>query len=129
MRLTLPWPPSVNALYRSIPRKTKLGKMICTTILSDKGRKYRALVKATVTAPETLGGRLECTVWQNPPDRRKRDIDNCTKILLDVLQAKDGIGAYVDDSQIDKLTIVRGPVVRGGNVMIELFEREAADDD
>lgn len=123
MKLTLPFPPSVNRLYRSIPR----GK-ICTTILSKEGREYRALVRSTVTAPETLRGRVRCVVWLNPPDRRRRDILNYTKILMDVLQVKDGVGAIEDDEQIDYVTVVRGPVVRGGNVMVEIYEREDEDD-
>lgn len=41
-----------------------------------------------------------------PPDRRKRDLDNLLKSLLDGLE---GAGVFKDDAQIDDLQIVRRP--------------------
>ena len=51
------------------------------------------------------------------PDRRKRDIDNHVKSLLDSLcQA----GAFDDDSQIDHLTIIRKQVWKGGLCLVRI---------
>lgn len=48
--------------------------------------------------------RLSLTIDAYPPDRRKRDLDNILKSLLDALQHA---GIYSDDSQIDILKISR----------------------
>jgi len=52
------------------------------------------------------------------PDKRRRDIDNYNKILLDSLT---GI-VWEDDSQIDILTIGRDEVIKGGKVIITVRE-------
>jgi crossover junction endodeoxyribonuclease RusA len=62
-------------------------------------------------------GRLELSVMLYPPDRRRRDIDNVCKALLDSLTFA---GLIEDDSLIDKLTIERGTVVKGGKCRIYL---------
>ena len=43
-------------------------------------------------------------VYLYPPDKRKRDVDNVLKPLLDALEHA---GVYENDSQIDKLCITR----------------------
>jgi crossover junction endodeoxyribonuclease RusA len=58
----------------------------------------------------------------HPPDRRRRDLDNILKALLDALQYG---GAYQDDSQIDSLQVVRSKSVPGGKVMVLVSERES----
>jgi len=59
------------------------------------------------------------TVTLHPPDRRRRDLDNAMKALLDSLEHA---GVYDDDSQIDDLRIVRGGIVPGGACVIEIRE-------
>lgn len=71
-----------------------------------------------------LAGPLDLEVIVYPPDRRRRDIDNLQKALLDALAHG---GAYHDDSQIARLTVERRQVVAGGKVRIRLkslLERE-----
>jgi crossover junction endodeoxyribonuclease RusA len=113
MRLTLPFPPSVNTVWRNLKGRT---------LLSRKGREYRKAVMALVAtqnAAAGLAGRLSVTVDLYPPDRRKRDIDNYGgKALLDALTHA---GVWVDDEQIDSLTIRRGPVTKGGACYVEIF--------
>jgi len=98
--LEVPFPPSVNSYYRSIRR----GR-ICQSILSKKGREYKDKVKAIIGDIKPLEGRLAVYIELCPPDRRRRDIDNYTKALLDSLTES---GVWLDDEQIDYLLIARG---------------------
>jgi crossover junction endodeoxyribonuclease RusA len=64
-------------------------------------------------------GRLSVRVTVCPPDARRRDLDNVQKALLDAL-AKGG--AYRDDSQIDRLEVIRGPITPAGKVLVEITQ-------
>jgi len=106
----LPWPPSVNHYYRRVgPR----------TLISRAGREFRRRVARILAArrlPPALG-RLAVTVEVYPPDRRRRDIDNLLKAVLDACQHG---GAFPDDSRIVWLLIHRTQVVRGGRVVVTI---------
>jgi len=95
----LPFPPSVNSMYRAFRRGN-----ICTTIMSKKGREYVEDVRDCVQVSVPLTVRLEVRIELYPPDNRRRDIDNYAKSVLDSLTKS---GVWEDDSQIDKLTIIR----------------------
>lgn len=115
--LTLPFPPSVNGYWRNINGRT---------LLSAKGRAYKKAVARLAQwnyAAKQLESRLEVLVILHPPDRRKRDIDNSMKALLDSMQAA---GVYLDDSQIDRLVIERGEVEKGGAAIVTIKEIDAA---
>lgn len=56
-----------------------------------------------------------------PPDRRRRDLDNCLKSLLDALQHG---GAYYDDSQIVDLSIKKREVVPDGKTLVTIQQAE-----
>jgi crossover junction endodeoxyribonuclease RusA len=94
--IRLPWPPSVNHYWRQFRGRS---------ILSEAGRRYRkdaeaAIVKAGVRAP--LQGHVAIRLRAVFPDRRRRDLDNLPKAVLDAL----GRGkTYRDDSQIKLLII------------------------
>lgn len=64
-------------------------------------------------------GRIHLHVKAFPPDRRKRDIDNLLKILIDCLQ---DCGLFEDDSQIDKITIERMSVIHDGQLLVWIRE-------
>ena len=116
--LTLPFPPSVNGYWRNINGRT---------LISVKGRAYKKAVARLVQwnhAAKQLESRLEVLVILHPPDKRKRDIDNSMKALLDSMQAA---GVYLDDSQIDRLVIERGEVEKGGVAVITIKEIDAAE--
>ena len=119
IRLELPYPPSVNHYWRSVQVQGKR-----RILISKEGREYRRTVKGAVLIQ--LGGRhvpitdrIRLSVHAFMPDRRKRDLDNLTKAILDSLQHA---GVYVDDGQIDDLRLVRGPVMAPGWVEIEVSE-------
>jgi len=52
-----------------------------------------------------------------PPDRRRRDLDNIQKPVLDALEHA---GVYEDDSQVDLLITRRGPVSDGGSIRVQI---------
>lgn len=67
-----------------------------------------------------LGGRLAVRLDAYPPDRRKRDLDNIGKAFLDALIHG---GVYRDDSQIDRLEIIRGePFPPSGRIDVAIEE-------
>jgi len=110
MELSLPLPPSANHYYRRVGR---------ATLISRAGREYRASVKSALLAmgSPSVTGHLTVLVTVYPPDRRRRDLDNLLKCLLDSLQHG---GLYRDDSMIDRIDIRRGQCTRGGGVHVEV---------
>lgn len=108
--ITLPYPPSVNHYWRTFQ-----GRMI----LSKAGREYRhaAAVVALSQRTERFAAtdRLSLLLHVCPPDRRRRDLDNVLKAVLDALQHA---GVYPDDSQIDDLRVTRLRPVSGGEVRV-----------
>ena len=108
--LTLPFPPSVNHYWGQSGKRRFIGK---------KGVQFREDVMEAmyISGVDALEGRLCVHVNLYPPDKRKRDIDNSMKSLLDACEhAK----CYENDSQIDELHIIRKEVVKGGlcNIVI-----------
>jgi len=114
--LTLPWPPTVNTYWRSIV----IGGRV-RLLMSKKGRMYREAVVAAMSVAKPFTERLEVHLSCFPPDRRKRDLDNLPKGILDALQHA---GVYVDDSQIDWLSIERMPIQKGGSVTVRITRLE-----
>lgn len=107
--VTIPYPPSLNTYWRNVGGRT---------LLSKKGRLYKTAVNRAVSwakANKGLSCRLDVSIMLYPTDRRKRDIDNSCKAILDGLQSA---GVYVDDSQIDRLLVERGPIEKGGVAIV-----------
>lgn len=115
--ITLPWPPSVNTYWRT-PRSGKLAGM---TMLSVKAREYR---KAAV---EAIGYRLPTTsraavsILLCAPTKRSFDLDNHVKAILDALTHAH---FWLDDSQVDRLTIIRGTTGKPGSAVVTIEEIE-----
>ena len=78
--IELPYPPSLNHYYRHVGPKV---------LISAEGRRYQERVGNLLLAHRAtpVGGPLALEVELYPPDRRRRDIDNTQKGLLDALQA------------------------------------------
>jgi crossover junction endodeoxyribonuclease RusA len=112
LTLELPYPPSVNHYWRRVGMRT---------LISREGRRFRARVAAHLSLRRVprLEGALDVHVTVHPPDRRRRDLDNAMKALLDALAHG---GVYEDDGQIDRLEIVRGDVVPEGKVVVCIKE-------
>jgi crossover junction endodeoxyribonuclease RusA len=113
--LELPWPPSLNSYYRMFRSRI---------LISRSGRAYRKKVIALLQDrfSTALTGRLQVTICAHPPDRRRRDLDNSQKCLLDSLQHA---GVFLDDSQIDSLCIHRCNIVPGGQIRLKIIENAA----
>jgi crossover junction endodeoxyribonuclease RusA len=119
--ITLPWPPSVNTYWRSVA----MGKRV-NVVVSAEGRAYRAAIAAEVKRcwpglTNPTQSRLAVYALANPPDRRRRDLDNILKALLDGLTHG---GVWGDDSQVDDLHIERGNVVANGQVTVVISTLE-----
>jgi crossover junction endodeoxyribonuclease RusA len=111
--LFLPFPPTVNNYYV----KTKRGVFI-----SQKGRKYRdEVLKAVLeqAGGDTIDSNMLVEVILFPPDKRKRDVDNYNKALLDALTQAE---LWEDDSLIDQLFNYRGVTKKGGQVYIRITD-------
>ena len=66
---------------------------------------------------QPLVGDLAVHVDVYPPDRRRRDLDNCLKSLLDAMEHG---GAYADDSQIVRLAVEKREPVDGGKTLVRI---------
>lgn len=100
MVIQLPWPPSSNTYWRRNGGRY---------FISTKGQAYRLHVikiclELGLANSFTEDDRLSVSILAYPPDKRRRDLDNLFKGLMDSLQhAK----VFPDDSQIDELSIRR----------------------
>ncbi|XZE55948.1 RusA family crossover junction endodeoxyribonuclease [Planctomycetaceae bacterium SH139] len=94
-KLKLPFPPSVNTYWRHVGNRV---------LVSRKGRQYQATVGSLLNRKniKAYDGDLIVDIRLIPPDRRRRDVDNSLKALLDAMQFG---GAYHDDAQIVRLTV------------------------
>lgn len=93
--IALPFPPSTNHYWRSIP----LGKFVKVTI-SKEGREYADAVARLVAAQNirTIEGQLFARYDLYPPDNRRRDLDNFDSKAVNDALVKAGV--LEDDSQI-----------------------------
>lgn len=98
----IPFPPSVNKYWGTrmngrkflLPRGRKFKDDVSLLLLSNGFTDIRWFVQV----------KLDLTAYE--PDRRRRDIDNLLKAILDSLSKY----IYEDDSQVRELTIRRGGV-------------------
>lgn len=117
VKVTLPYPPSVNHYWRHFRGRT---------VISREGRTFRASVCALLARgggkgprKPPSGGRIALAMDAFPPDRRRRDLDNLQKPVLDALEHA---GIYEDDSQIDLLITRRREVVPEGRLLVDVVD-------
>lgn len=113
MKLTLPFPPSVNTYWRN----TRKGVLI-----SASGRSFRSNALADIMeqlrrAPEPITVNVAVSVILYPPDKRPRDLDNYMKAAFDSLTHA---GVWVDDKQIKRFEVEWGPLTKGGKTEITI---------
>lgn len=108
----LPWPPSANRYWRNYKGRT---------LVSEKARAYKNGVKALsyTWRANQIKGRVKVIIYAFPPDNRIRDLDNLLKITIDSIK---GTGLFIDDSQIDEISISRHQVTKPG--YLNLFVSE-----
>ena len=126
LNFTFPYPPSVNTYWRH-PTK---GKLAGRHLISEKGREYRDAIKVLVAEVRgmdlvssflaearcekihtpLISGALAVDIEVFFPDRRRRDLDNILKSLLDSMTHA---GVWEDDSQIEDLRIRKGDRIAG----------------
>ena len=119
--IALPFPPTVNHYWKFVRNRTNIGVYI-----SEKGMLYRdEVLFLTINhknenkwelARSYFGGeRIAVSIAVYPPDKRRRDLDNILKCVLDSM-AKAKI--YEDDYQIDNLYVERKEVCKDGKLIV-----------
>lgn len=106
--IEIPYPPSVNHYWG------QHGKI---KYLTKKAKQFRADIAVAVRGIETVEHDVHLIIDVRPPDRRKRDIDNIIKPLMDALEHA---GVYVNDCQVARLSVQRGPISKGGQAFIRI---------
>lgn len=115
---TLPYPPTANNLFRTVMMGMKPVR-----VLTGEAKTYRRQVGKELVSQAIplrfVTGKLCATVTVYPPDRRRRDLENICKALFDSLVAAQ---LFNDDSDIDALHVLRGPVHKPGKVDVLITE-------
>jgi crossover junction endodeoxyribonuclease RusA len=118
MQFNLPWPPSVNHYWVRTPKgmtRSEAAKGYLHAVsaaLIDQGHKDIAI--GLKRGPH-YAERLRVQVIANPPDRRRRDLDNLGKAVCDALEH---FRLCRNDSQIDDWHVIRGERVDGGKLVV-----------
>lgn len=112
--IKLPYPPSLNRYYAPFR-----GRPTITPV----GRAYRQRVTEILTPQfehiDNYATELQVWVEVMLPDRRRRDLDNLNKALLDAITHS---GVWEDDSLIHDLRLVKVGVERPGFVRLHIAE-------
>lgn len=115
--LKLPWPPSNNTYWRHCRGRH---------YISLKGTNYRQQITDYIEQQNLdikTTSRIKIVITANPPDKRKRDLDNLAKAVFDSLTHANFWG---DDEQIDDFRIRRGEKIKGGSLDITIWELKDA---
>lgn len=115
IEVRLPWPPSAlrpNAAspgnWRKKQTAAKLYRSVCDITCREAGLGPCGMERAHLT------------ITFNPPDNRRRDLDN---MLASVKQGIDAVAQAIRlDDYYFNITIIRGHPVKGGSVAIAITE-------
>jgi crossover junction endodeoxyribonuclease RusA len=113
-RLTLPWPPSLNRIWRAV------GGKILLSLVARKYKKAAAAALPVGRVPPPLTGRLLVWMTLHPPLKlagSRWDIANREKLMIDCLTEQ---RVWLDDSQIDAMVILRGTPSGAGRVELTI---------
>lgn len=119
-RLVLPWPPTVNGMWRTTGTGRKQ-----RTYLTDEGKNYKSTVAAICRQSGHMiyaaGDRLGYVLLLHPPDRRRRDASNYVKCVEDALTEA---GVWPDDEQVDWFVVKKMERIPGGRAVITIVLAE-----
>ena len=113
VRYELPYPPSVNNYWHASGKRR---------YISPAGKKFTEEVFAVVKSQgsKSFGDvSLGISVMIHPRSKRKFDLDNTLKAILDALMKAD---VYDDDSQFEYIEIARGEAKDGGAAVVHIYE-------
>lgn len=118
IRLSLPYPPSANALWRSVGGRN---------ISSREYREWQkaAAQEALVQRPTKVAGPYSIALSVDRPDNRRRDLANLEKATSDALVSA---GVIADDCLARKIELEWSdrPAGKGARVHICIIPMEAA---
>lgn len=117
MKLTLPFPPSVNGYWRA----TNTGMKISASGRSFRTNAIAAILTQLKRRPQPITVNVEVFVVLYPPTRQRRDLDNYQKALFDSLSHA---GVWLDDSQIKRFTVEWGEITKPGKTEITISRFE-----
>lgn len=117
IQVTLPWMPAVLRPNRARTRHwaangtaAKLYKSVCAIAIREQ-----------IASDEFGSVPVALTIQFCPPTRRKYDRDGSLSALKAGLDAlADHLG--MDDDDFEPITICRGPVIKGGQVIVTITE-------
>lgn len=105
----VPFPPSINTYWGFHGHRR---------FLTKKANVFKQLVEVAVKQHSPLGDKLlRISLDFFPPDKRKRDIDNPVKPLLDALVSA---GLFADDSQIKELNLKMNDPIKHGLTRVKI---------
>lgn len=114
--IVLPFPPSVNRLWRAAGKR-----VYKTAVYREYGDAAWKAFRHQHPTFEMITDPVAMEIAAGRPDRRRRDIDNINKAILDVLEQ---IGVVQDDSQIHDLRSYWTDAVTGVQVMIKPLDAD-----
>ena len=109
LKLILPFPPTVNTYWRC----TSNGVLISASGRSLRTNTIAAVLEQLKKRPKAIAGPVAITLILNPPDKRRRDLDNYLKAIFDSLTHA---GVWEDDSQIKKMAVEWGGLLKAVNL-------------
>ncbi|WP_332116045.1 RusA family crossover junction endodeoxyribonuclease [Azorhizobium caulinodans] len=112
----LPFPPSVNAAWRSVKGRVLLSKKYRQWLDEAEGR---FLEQGAHKLPR-VSGAFEASIVLDAGKRRTSDVDNRIKPVLDALQR---FGLVANDRHCDRLTIAWGDAPAGCSITILTEDR------
>ena len=115
VRYELPYPPSVNNYWHTSGKRR---------YISPAGKKFTEDVAKNVYEQgyKRFGNKsLGISVMIHPRSKRRFDLDNTLKAILDALMKA---GCYDDDSQFEYIEIARGEARDGGAAVVHIYELE-----